>query len=199
MLILLDRDGVINENRDDYVKNPGEFVMIPGSAEAISKLNNAGFLVAIVTNQSAIGRGIISEDMLNLIHNKMRDDLAKAGAWIDKIYFAADAPHEATPRRKPGPGMVQEALMELRSVASDTILIGDSLRDLEAAASCNVARILVRTGHGAKVQSAGLPPHVLPVKVKSDLADAVDGILSAHAEQMANLTRNPLSASRETK
>lgn len=177
MLALLDRDGVLNEDRSDFVKNPGELVMIPGAAEAVARLNRAGWRVAICTNQSCIGRGIISVDMLSRIHDTLRDNLARAGAHVDAIYFAPEPPGVPSEMRKPAPGMLRRAMAELRHGPDQAVMIGDALRDLEAAATAGVRRILVRSGLGAKTQAAGLPPHVLPVKVCNSLVDAVASLL----------------------
>ena len=107
MLVLLDRDGVINHDRPDSIKNPDEFIMIDGSAKAVARLNAARHQVALVTNQSIIGRGTIDWSMLDRIHEKMTAALAREGAFIDRIYVCPDAPWEATERRKPGPGMLR--------------------------------------------------------------------------------------------
>ncbi len=176
-LVLLDRDGVINRDRPDSVKNPDEFIMIEGAAEAISRLNDAGRRVAVVTNQSIVGRGVIDQAMLDRIHEKMMAALAGAGARIDRLYVCPDAPSAATERRKPGPGMLQEALSDFRARAAETPMIGDALRDLEAAAAAGCPRILVRTGKGKDTQAQGLPNVVLPVAVHADLASAVAALL----------------------
>ena len=177
MLVLLDRDGVINEDRKDYVKNPGELVLIPGSAEAIARLNAARHSVAVVTNQGCVGRGIIDTAMLDRIHLHLRDALARHGARIDDLNVCTDAPWAATEFRKPGPGMLQAAMRRFRATPGDAVMIGDSLRDLQAAARVGCRRILVRTGYGVETQADGIPPDVLPVEVADDLAAAVDMLL----------------------
>jgi D-glycero-D-manno-heptose 1,7-bisphosphate phosphatase len=174
---LLDRDGVLNEDRSDYVKNPGELLMLPGAARAVARINSAGIRVAICTNQSCVGRGIIDEAMLERIHERLRQELAREGARIDMIFACTDHPDRATRRRKPGPGMLEEALRRFNATAAETPMIGDNLPDLKAAAALGCPRHLVRTGHGAKVQAAGLPPEVLPVRVHDDLAAAVAALL----------------------
>lgn len=176
-LVLLDRDGVLNQDSSEYVKNPGELHMIPGSARAVARLNRAGLKVAVCTNQSAVGRGIFDLAMLERIHQKLREELAREGASIDEIFFCPDPPWAATRRRKPGPGMLEEALRRFSASPHDTPMIGDNRPDLEAAAALGCPRHLVRTGHGAKVQAAGLPPAVLPVRVHDDLAAAVTALL----------------------
>jgi D-glycero-D-manno-heptose 1,7-bisphosphate phosphatase len=179
MLVLLDRDGVLNEERSDYIKSPGELVMIPRAAEAVARLNQSNHHVAVVSNQSAIGRGMIDEAMLTRIHDKLRGELARAGARLDLLLFCPDPPWAETQRRKPRPGMLLEALSHFRTRPENAIMIGDSLRDLEAAKSAGCRRILVRTGKGAETQGKGLPTHLLPIAVYNDLADAVDGILGS--------------------
>jgi D-glycero-D-manno-heptose 1,7-bisphosphate phosphatase len=179
MLVMLDRDGVLNEERTDYVKSPGELVMIARSAEAVARLNAASHKVAVVSNQSAVGRGIINEAMLARIHDKLRGELARAGAKLDLLLYCPDPPWAESGRRKPRPGMLLEALSHFRTRSENAIMIGDSLRDLEAAKSAGCRRILVRTGKGAETQGKGLPTHLLPIGVYNDLADAVDGILGS--------------------
>lgn len=179
MLVLLDRDGVLNENRDDYVKSPGELVMLPGAAEAVARLNAAGHRVAVCTNQSAVGRGIVPSAMLERIHDALREHLARAGARIDALFACTDPPWAASDRRKPGPGMLQEAMRQFRVGPHDTVMIGDDLVDLQAAARAGIRRILVRTGKGGKTQAAGIPPDVLPVTVHEDLAAAVTSLIGA--------------------
>lgn len=183
MLILLDRDGVLNEDRPDHVKNPGEFHMIPHSAEAVARLNSAGHKVALVTNQSGIGRGLYTEEMLGKIHEKMNVALRRAGGHLDAIFICPDAPGGHSPRRKPEPGMLREAMERFRISAYDTIMIGDALRDLEAAAKVNVKRILVRTGKGAATQAQGLPASILPVAVYETLWVAVEALLGPESNE----------------
>jgi D-glycero-D-manno-heptose 1,7-bisphosphate phosphatase len=179
--MLLDRDGVLNQDRPDHVKCPDELVMIDGSAEAVARLNAAGWRVIVVTNQSAVGRELIDENMLGRIHEKLLSAIADAGGRIDTILWCPDPPWAATPRRKPGPGMLLEALKICGASAADTPMIGDSLRDLEAAAAAGCPRVLVRSGKGAKTLAEGLPETIAPVAVKNDLADAVDGLLGSKA------------------
>lgn len=180
-LVLIDRDGVLNEETGNYVKHPGELRMIPGSARAVARLNQAGIRVAVCTNQACVGRGIIDMAMLERIHEKLRAELHREGAHLDAIFVAADPPWANSPRRKPAPGMLQEALRQFGAGAAETPMIGDNLRDLEAAAAIGCQRHLVRTGHGAKVQAAGLPDAVLPVRVHDDLAAAVAALIGPEA------------------
>lgn len=180
-LVLLDRDGVLNEDRSDYVKTPDELVAIGGAAAAVARLNAVGIAVALCTNQSAVGRGIIAPAMLERIHERLREILAREGARLDAIYACPDPPGPPSTHRKPAPGMLLDALRRFRVAPGDAVMIGDSLRDLEAARRAGVARILVRTGHGARVQAAGLPADVLPVRIQADLAAAVAALLGDDA------------------
>lgn len=178
MLILLDRDGVINHDRDDFVKSPDEFQMIAGSAEAIAKLHRAGHKIVVVSNQSGVGRGLFDEEMLQRIEDKMIAEIRKSGGHFDAMIYCFDPPWAATHRRKPEPGMLKEALTKFPTPLSECTLIGDSLRDLQAAAKMQISRILVRSGKGQRTQSDGLPEDVLPVTVCEDLAEAVDRLLA---------------------
>ena len=159
-LILLDRDGVINRDRPDSVKSLAEFEMIDGSAEAIARLNRAGLKVAVVTNQAVVGRGIISLETLAAIHQEMARRLwAEAGARVDQIFFAADAPAlsgdwRQTPRRKPGPDMLREAMVYFNHSPEESLMIGDSYTDFQAASRANCDFWLVETGKGEELKSS---------------------------------------------
>lgn len=178
MLVLLDRDGVINHDRDDFIKSPDEFHLIEGSAAAVAKLNRDGHKVVVVSNQSGVGRGLFDTQMLERIEQKMIAEVGRQGGHFDAMIYCFDPPWAATDRRKPEPGMLKEALTKFPTPLDDCTLIGDSLRDLQAAAKMQIARILVRSGKGTKTQSDGLPPDVLPVSVCEDLAEAVDRLLA---------------------
>jgi D-glycero-D-manno-heptose 1,7-bisphosphate phosphatase len=179
MLILLDRDGVLNKvYPDDYVKSPDELIMLPGVGKAVAQLNARGWPVAICTNQACVGKGIIDEAMLDRIHDKLFDALARDNAKIDALFFAPDPPWAQTERRKPGAGMLREAMQRFRKSPAETVFIGDSLIDLQAGVTAGVRRILVRSGKGAQTQATGLPQDVLPVTVAEDLPEAVNRLLS---------------------
>lgn len=186
MLILLDRDGVLNEEGPDgYVKTPDELKLLPGIGTPIARLNARGWPVAVCTNQSCIGRGMIDEARLHLIHDHLRSRLSMqdgSNAKLDAIFFAPDPPWAATDRRKPGPGMLREAMARFRHPPEETVFIGDSITDLQAAKTAGCRRILVRTGKGRAELAKGLPPDVLPVTVVENLSEAVDR-LTAAAEQ----------------
>jgi len=179
MLVLLDRDGVLNEDLAESVRRPQDLVLIPGAAAAVARLNEAGIKVAVVTNQSVVGRGLVDPASLDEIHRALADGLAAAGAHIDAIFCCTNAPNRPSLRRKPAPGMLLEALDRFGATSETTPMIGDSLRDLQAAGRAGCPRILVRTGKGAATERAGLPPEVEPVVVVDDLDAAVDHILGA--------------------
>ena len=177
-LVLLDRDGVLNEDRADYVKHPGELVMIPRAGKACALLNQAGVKIAVVSNQSAIGRGIISAEMLERIHDKLRGALAADGGRIDLVLTCIDAPGVESSRRKPAPGMLREAMEHFRIAREQTVMIGDQVSDLVAARAAGVLPVLVRTGKGAELQAKGLPQDILPVSVYDSLHTAVESLLA---------------------
>lgn len=179
MLVMLDRDGVLNEERPGFVTNPDQLVMIADAAEAVARLGAAGHRIAVVTNQSALGRGLIDTAMLERIHERLRDEVARAGGRIDAILTCPDPPWAPTEQRKPAPGMLREAIRRFGAEAAATPMIGDSLGDLEAARAAGCKRVLVRTGHGAATQAAGIPAALAPVAVFDDLAAAVDKLLVA--------------------
>ena len=174
-LVILDRDGVINFDSAQFIKSPAEWKPIPGSLEAIARLNQNGYKVVVATNQSGIGRGFLDMDTLNAIHEKMHKALFAAGGRIEAIYFC---PHTAEANcncRKPKPGMFRR-ISETMNVALDGVpAIGDSLRDLQASAEIGCRPLLVRTGKGEKtLATGGLPKGTLDF---ADLAAAVDHIL----------------------
>ena len=177
MLVLLDRDGVLNQDRADHVKNPDELTMIPGAAAAVARLKRAGHRLVVVTNQSCVGRGLVSPDMLAEIHRYLYRLLADAGARLDDLIFCCDPPWQPSQRRKPAPGMLREALAKYRTPPSEAVMIGDALVDIQAAAAIGCRRVLVRTGKGVATLAAGVPPDLLPVAVHDDLADAVSALL----------------------
>jgi len=177
MLVLLDRDGVINEDLPESVRSLEALRLINGSAEAIARLNQRGINVAVVTNQSVVGRGQISMAMLDAIHDHLRGLLAQHGAHLDAIYACTDAPDVVSTRRKPAAGMLEEALADFHAEAAQTPMVGDALRDLQAAAVLGCPRYLVQTGKGKETLALGLPDAVQPVHVVANLSAAVDALL----------------------
>jgi D-glycero-D-manno-heptose 1,7-bisphosphate phosphatase len=174
-LVLLDRDGVLNADRADYVKSPAELVVLPGAPHAVARLNRAGIKVAVVSNQSVVGRGIITQAQLDAIHAALTARLAAEGASLDALLFAPDHPERATDRRKPGPGMLVEAMARFGAAPADSVMIGDQPTDVEAARRAGVDVILVRTGKGATTATTLAPGAALAVV--DDLAAAVAALL----------------------
>lgn len=175
-LIILDRDGVINQDSDGYIKTPDEWIPIPGSLEAIARLNHAGYRVVVASNQSGLARGLFDINSLNAIHQKMFDALSKVGGHIDAVFFCPHGPDDDCQCRKPRPGLLLEIAERLDADLDGAPAIGDSLRDLEAAVSVGAAPILVLTGKGNKTQ-AQLAAFG-PVPVYPDLAAAVEALLT---------------------
>jgi D-glycero-D-manno-heptose 1,7-bisphosphate phosphatase len=170
-LIILDRDGVINQDSDLYIKSPDEWVPIPGSLEAIARLNQWGWRVVVCTNQSGIGRGLFGMDTMNAIHDKMIKMASHVGGTIDAIFFCPHTNVDACECRKPKPGMLKEIAARYTMDLAGVPVVGDSLRDLQAAAAVGAAPILVLTGKGKKTQLDPALPEGTPVF--ADLAAAV--------------------------
>lgn len=162
-LIILDRDGVINEDSDDYIKSPDEWHAIPGSLEAIAKLSQNGFQVIIVTNQSGIARKLFSIETLNAIHIKMNTQLSQFGGVIDAIFFCPHLPKDDCSCRKPKPGMYNDISERLRTPLNKVYCVGDTMTDIKAIQSAGGKPILVRTGKGQSQIDQNLVPEGLPV------------------------------------
>lgn len=174
-LVILDRDGVINFDSEQFIKSPAEWKPIPGSLEAIAKLNHAGYRVVIASNQSGVGRGLFDMGALNAINDKMYRALAQVGGRIDALFYCPHAAETNCECRKPKPGMFLDIAQRFNVDLSDVPSVGDSLRDLQAAAAVGALPILVLTGKGKKTHSAGgLPEGTL---VFADLAEAVRQIV----------------------
>lgn len=174
-LVILDRDGVINQDSDDYIKSPAEWHALPGSLAAIAKLNRAGFRVVIATNQSGIGRGLYDEATLEKIHQKLQDELARHHGMITKIYYCPHAPTDKCDCRKPKPGLLQKIATDFNGDLTTTYFVGDSQRDLDAALAVGAKPILVLTGNGKVTQSRLPPQH--SIAIADNLAAAVDTII----------------------
>ncbi len=170
-LIILDRDGVINYDSDQFIKNPEEWKPIPGSLEAIARLCQADYRVVVATNQSGIGRGLFDMHTLNAIHDKMHKAVALAGGRIDAIFFCPHTADADCHCRKPKSGMLEDIATRYNVNLKGVPAVGDSLRDLTSAAKMGAQPILVLTGKGTKTQAAGgLPEGTL---IYPDLAAAV--------------------------
>ena len=170
-LIILDRDGVINFDSDQFIKNPQEWRPIPGSLEAIARLNQADYRVVVATNQSGIGRGLFDMPTLNAIHDKMHKACALVGARIDAVFFCPHAAEMDCLCRKPKSGMFEEIAARYNVDMKGVPAVGDSLRDLNCATKVGAQPILVLTGKGVKTQDAGGLPE--GTRVFPDLAAVV--------------------------
>jgi D-glycero-D-manno-heptose 1,7-bisphosphate phosphatase len=174
-LVILDRDGVINQDSPSYIKSPEEWKPIPGSIEAIALLNQAGYRVLVATNQSGVGRGLFDMATLNAIHDKMHRALGQAGGRVDGIFYCPHAQDAGCSCRKPRPGLLDEIARRFGVSLEGVPVIGDSLRDLQAAAAVGAQPVLVLTGKGKKTRKDGdLPEGTV---VHPDLAEAVRSLL----------------------
>lgn len=174
-LAILDRDGVINFDSDQFIKSPEEWRPIPGSLDAIARLNQAGFHVVIATNQSGLGRGLFDMATLNAMHAKLQRVLTQAGGRIDAIFYCPHAADASCTCRKPSPGMLIAIGERFNTALADVPVIGDGLRDLQAAAAVGAQPILVRTGKGEKTLKDGNLP--AGTRTYADLAAAAQALL----------------------
>ena len=175
-LVILDRDGVINADSDQYIKSPEEWKPIPGSLEAIARLTQAGFRVVVATNQSGLGQGLFDMATLNAMHNKMHKAVNQLGGRIDAVFFCPHTQDAGCACRKPRPGMLLEIAARFNLALAGAPAIGDSLRDLQATVAAGARPILVLTGKGKKtLKSGGLPAGT---EVHPDLAAAAAALVA---------------------
>ena len=175
-LVILDRDGVINQETEELVKSAEEWHPIPGSLEAISALNLAGYRVVIASNQSGLARGLFDIYTLNAIHRKMHNDLEKVGGHLDGICFCPHRPSDNCDCRKPRPGMLKQICQRFFTEPGATHYIGDSLRDIQAAEAAGLSPILVLTGKGVQTANKLQPDQQIPIY--QNLAEAVEALLA---------------------
>lgn len=175
-LIVLDRDGVINEDSDEFVKSPEEWLPIDGSIDAIARLSRAGWTVAVASNQSGLARGLFDRAALEAMHAKLRRLVEKAGGKVDRIVVCPHGPDAGCECRKPAPGLLL-ALADHYSRSLDGVpAVGDSLRDLQAACAAGARPILVRTGNGGRTERE-LPDALTGVERFDNLAAVADFLL----------------------
>ncbi|MCU0803611.1 MAG: D-glycero-beta-D-manno-heptose 1,7-bisphosphate 7-phosphatase [Burkholderiales bacterium] len=167
-LVILDRDGVINFDSDQFVKSPEEWRPIPGSLEAVARLTQAGFRVVVATNQSGVGRGLFDMATLSAIHDKMHRAVNQAGGRIDAVFYCPHAADSTCACRKPSPGMLVDIAERFNTALDGVPTVGDSLRDLQAAVAVRARPILVLTGKGARTRDAGGLPE--GTEIYADLA-----------------------------
>lgn len=149
-MVILDRDGVINEDSDDYIKSPEEWVPINGSLEAINRLKKAGYQVTVASNQSGLARGLFDQQTLDRIHDKMRSLLAQRGASVDGVFYCPHGPNDNCLCRKPKPGLLLQIAKQFSITLKDVVFVGDTLADVQAARMAGARPVLVRTGKGQR-------------------------------------------------
>ena len=168
-LIILDRDGVINRDSREFVKNADEWVPLTGSIDAIADLSRAGYTVTVASNQSGLARGLFSRNALRAMHRKLRRLVAAEGGHVDRIVVCPHGPDDNCGCRKPRPGLLLRLARHYGTSLDGVPVVGDSLRDLQAAAAAGATPLLVRTGNGMKAEAA-LPDDLRSVEVFDDLA-----------------------------
>jgi len=173
-LIILDRDGVINQDSAAFVKSPDEWVALPGSLAAIARLSQAGYTVVVASNQSGLARGLFDMATLNAIHAKLHREVAQAGGVVDAIFLCPHGPDDGCACRKPLPGMYYDIAHRYDTSLAGVPSVGDSLRDLQAAAAAGCSPWLVLTGNGAKTRQGELPPGT---RIANDLSAVADTLL----------------------
>ncbi len=189
-LVILDRDGVINFDSDDYIRSPSDWRPIPGSLEAIARLNQHGYHVAVATNQAGISRGLFDMKALNAIHQKLHLSAQAVGAHIDAIFFCPHAADEFCDCRKPRPGMLKAIGQRFGISLKNVPMVGDALRDMQAAFEVGCDLYLVKTGKGvATLEKGGLPPGT---QIYDNLAAVVDRLLHLAAAARAAADSAPL-------
>ncbi len=175
-LIILDRDGVINQDSDNFIKTVDEFIPYPDSLNAIAQLNHAGYTVAIATNQSGIGRGYYDEKTLAAMHEKLAHLLAPLNGHIDFIAYCPHHPDAACDCRKPKPGLLVQVAQHFNADLNNAIVVGDSLRDLEAARAVGAKPVLVKTGKGERTLAKAEGLENVPVYTR--LSTFVEDVLA---------------------
>ena len=181
MLIILDRDGVINEDSDAYIKNPSEWIPIPGSLNAIAILNRAGHKVVIATNQSGIARKLYTEAQLHDIHEKMHQSLAKVGGHIDGIFYCPHHPDDHCSCRKPQPGLLLQIAEQFKTNFKNALMIGDTINDIKCAQAVNCNAILVKTGKGVRTLNAHELEQYPHIRIFENLSHVVEALTMYHA------------------
>ncbi len=176
-LIILDRDGVINEDSDDYIKSPDEWIPIPGSLEAIALLNHAGYAVAVASNQSGIARGYFSLETLAAMNVKMNDMLSQVGGRVDAMFFCPHGPADGCDCRKPRPGLLTEIGNRFQSSLGNVLFVGDNINDVKAAQAAGAKPVLVKTGKGEQTAKMMAENNINNIPVYDDLADVVNAVL----------------------
>jgi D-glycero-D-manno-heptose 1,7-bisphosphate phosphatase len=180
-LVIVGRDGVLNQYREGHVTSPEEWVPIPGALEALARLHHAGWHVVVATNQAGIGRGMIDMNTVNLVHTRMNEALAAQGGRLDAVFFCPHTPEDGCECRKPRPGMLQDIGRRYGVDMAQVPMVGDTLRDLQAAHAAGCQPHLVLSGRAATLAGAGLQAVLDAVPgtlVHTDLGAFVDAVLN---------------------
>ena len=175
--VFLDRDGVINENRNDHVKDWSEFRFLPGAAKAVARLSQAGLLVFVITNQAIVNRGLVSHRVIDTINQQMAREIEQLGGQIHSIAYCPHRPEEGCSCRKPQPGLLLEIANQYDLDLREAVLIGDALTDIEAGLAVGCESILVLTGRGPDQLNLAAKSGKRGFTVARDLSTAVDLLL----------------------
>jgi D-glycero-D-manno-heptose 1,7-bisphosphate phosphatase len=180
--VILDRDGVLNREGAGFVIEPSQFEWLPGALEALALMRRAGLRLTVATNQSGVGRGLMSLEQLGAVHERMLHEARAHGGELDALLVCPHAPDERCRCRKPAPGLIQDAVARSGIAAAETLVVGDAQRDLQAATRAGVSAALVRTGKGRRTE-AELSGNAVPAY--DDLL-ALATALTAHALRQSN-------------
>jgi D-glycero-D-manno-heptose 1,7-bisphosphate phosphatase len=183
--VILDRDGVLNREAEGagYILEPAQFHWLPGALDALATLRRAGLYLTVATNQSGVGRGLMTLEQLEAVHDRMRSEAARHGASLDAVLFCPHSPEDGCVCRKPAPGLIHEALARSGFSAEESIAVGDDQRDLEAASRASVRAVLVRTGKGRKTELS--LPHGREIPTYDDLPQLAHAIVAAREHWMS--------------
>jgi D-glycero-D-manno-heptose 1,7-bisphosphate phosphatase len=181
-LVILDRDGTINVDSDEFIKSPDEWQPLPGALEAIARLNHAGWHIAVASNQSGLGRGLFDVASLNAIHQKMHKAVASMGGRIDAVFYCPHTPDEGCQCRKPLPGLFEQIGERFGVDLKATPVVGDTPRDLQAGVAVGCQPHLVLTGKAASLRGQALPAeYPAHTVVHEDLAAFADWLITRSA------------------
>lgn len=183
--VVLDRDGTINHDPEDFIRSPDDWRPLPGALEAVARLNQGGWRVVIASSQSGLDRGLFDVATLNAVHARMHRMLADVGGRIEAVFFCPHAPEDACDCRKPAPGLLLQIARRMGVPASQLVVVGDSVRDMQAAAAAGSQPHLVLTGQSALLHPSrlpeGMPAHT---RVHADLAAFADFLLSSDSAKV---------------
>lgn len=178
-LLVIDRDGTLSRDPEDFIHGPDDWQPLPGALEALARLNEAGWRVVIATNQTGLGRGLFDVATLNAVHARMHRELVQAGARVEAVFFCPHAPDDACDCRKPAPGLFLQIAQRYGVLPQQLVAVGDSMRDVQAALAAGCDTHLVLTGQSAAWRGVGRPPGLPPeVRCHDDLAALAEALLA---------------------